>query len=154
MGIEIERKFLVINNDWRDIAKPLACRQGYIYAGKKGAVRVRTINEKGYLTVKSAMIGLTRLEFEYEIPLNDANNLLENMCANYIIEKQRSRITYGNHVWEIDEFHGYNKGLILAEIELNDENEIFERPSWIGKEVSSDTRYHNSNLSKKPFCQW
>ena len=154
MGIEIERKFLITGNDWRKGAQSSKYRQGYIFAEKKGVVRVRTIDQKGYLTIKSAPVGLKRQEYEYEIPLADANAMLDNLCENYIVEKKRYKIKFADHVWEIDEFTGRNEGLLLAEIELSDENESFERPPWIGEEISQDSKYHNSNLSKKPFCNW
>ena len=154
MAIEIERKFLITAMDWKKDAQSSFYRQGYIFAEKKGVVRVRTTDNKGYLTIKSTPLGLQRQEYEFEIPLVDANNMLENLCENYIIEKNRYKINYADHIWEIDEFTGDNKGLFLAEIELSDENESFIRPPWIGKEVSHDPKYYNSNLSKKPYCQW
>jgi CYTH domain-containing protein len=154
MGIEIERKFLIISDEWRKSAQPSCYRQGYIFAEKKGVVRIRTIDQKGFITIKSAPVGLKRHEYEYEIPFIDANAILENMCENYIIEKKRYKIKYAGHIWEVDEFTGYNEGLLLAEIELSDEEEIFKRPSWIGEEVSLDPKYQNSNLSKRPFSLW
>jgi len=154
MGIEIERKFLLKDDAWRDGAQSAYYRQGYIFAEKKGVVRVRTVDQQGFITIKSAPVGLKRQEYEYEIPLADANSMLETLCENFIIEKKRYKVKYGSHIWEIDEFEGHNRGLLLAEIELSDENESFKRPSWIGKEVSGDPKYHNSNLSKQPFDQW
>lgn len=154
MGIEIERKFLITNNGWKKGAKYSTCRQGYIFAEKKGVVRIRVIDQKGFVTIKSAPVVLTRQEYEYEIPLADANSMLEDLCDKYIVEKKRYKIKFGNHIWEIDEFTGHNEGLVLAEIELSNENETFEPPPWIGEEVSLDPKYHNSNLSKYPFNQW
>ena len=154
MGIEIERKFLITNNGWKKGAKYSTCRQGYIFAEKKGVVRIRVIDQIGFVTIKSAPVGLTRQEYEYEIPLADANAMLEDLCDKYIVEKKRYKIKFGNHVWEIDEFTGHNEGLVLAEIELSNENETFKPPPWIGEEVSLDPKYHNSNLSKYPFNQW
>lgn len=154
MSIEIERKFLITGNDWKQGAQFSQYRQGYIFAGKNGIVRVRTIDQKGYLTIKSAPVGLKRQEYEYEIPFSDANAMLDHMCKNYIVEKMRYKLKYADHTWEIDIFAGYNEGLTLAEIELSYENEPFERPPWIGKEVTQDPKYYNSNLSKKPYCQW
>ena len=154
MGIEIERKFLITNNGWKKGAKYSTCRQGYIFAEKKGVVRIRVIDQRGFVTIKSAPVGLTRQEYEYEIPLADANSMLEDLCDKYIVEKKRYKIKFGNHVWEIDEFTGHNEGLVLAEIELSNDNETFEPPPWIGEEVSLDPKYHNSNLSKYPFNQW
>ena len=154
MGIEIERKFLIAGDEWRGGAKSSFYRQGYIFAEKKGVIRIRTIDQIGFITIKSAPVGLMRQEYEYEIPFADANTMLDNMCDNYIVEKKRYKINYGKHVWEIDEFTGHNLGLLLAEIELTEENESFEQPSWLGDEVSHDPKYHNSNLSKLPFTQW
>ena len=117
-------------------------------------MRIRVIDQRGFVTIKSAPVGLTRQEYEYEIPLADANAMLEDLCDKYIVEKKRYKIKFGNHVWEIDEFTGHNEGLLLAEIELSNDNETFEPPPWIGEEVSLDPKYHNSNLSKYPFNQW
>ncbi|HEM49188.1 MAG TPA: CYTH domain-containing protein [Caldithrix sp.] len=154
MAVEIERKFLINGIDWKKDVRPSFYRQGYIFAEKKGVVRVRTIDQKGYLTIKSAPVGLKRQEYEFEIPLADANAMLDNLCENYIVEKKRYKIKFADHTWDIDEFTGHNEGLYLAEIELSDENETFEKPSWIGDEVSQNPKYHNSNLSKKPFTKW
>ncbi len=154
MSIEIERKFLITGSDWQQGPQPSQYRQGYIFAEEKGVVRVRIIDQKGYLAIKSAPVGLKRHEYEYEIPFSDANAMLDGLCENYIVEKMRYKLKYSDHIWEIDKFTGCNEGLIIAEIELSDENESFERPPWIGKEVTQDPKYHNSNLSKKPYCQW
>jgi len=154
MAVEIERKFLITGDGWRKGARASHYRQGYIFAEKKGIVRVRTIDQKGYLTIKTPSVGLKRQEYEYEIPLADAKAMLDNLCENYIVEKKRFTLSYADHIWEIDEFTGYNEGLFLAEIELSDESETFEQPPWIGEEVSMNPKYHNSNLSKKPYCQW
>lgn len=154
MGTEIERKFLIKNDEWKKNAQYSDYRQGYIFAEKKGIVRVRTVEQKGFITIKSAPVGLKRQEYEYEIPLADAIVMLETMCENYIVEKKRYKLKYGTHIWEIDEFTGHNEGLIVAEIELSDEDEEFEKPPWVGQEVSRNPKYHNSNLSKKPYKQW
>ena len=153
MAQEIERKFLVRTDEWRSLAKATRYRQGYLSSLKERVVRVRTIDDKGFLTIKGINEGLTRLEFEYDIPLADADNLLD-LCEKPIIEKTRSKIPLGGLVWEIDEFFGDNAGLIVAEVELESEDQAFEKPSWIGVEVSGDPRYFNSNLIKNPFTTW
>ena len=153
MAQEIERKFLVRTDEWRSLAKATRYRQGYLSSLKERVVRVRTIDDKGFLTIKGINEGLTRLEFEYDIPLADADNLLD-LCEKPIIEKTRSKIPLGGLVWEIDEFFGDNAGLIVAEVELESEDQAFEKPSWIGEEVSGDPRYFNSNLIKNPFTTW
>ena len=149
---EIERKFLV-NENIREILQnlsPKSIMQGYISNSESGVVRVRTKGEKGFLTIKSANQGISRTEFEYEIPLEEAREMLDLFCPTYI-SKNRYTIHFGQHIWEIDEFFGALEGLILAEIELTNEDETFELPLWISKEVSDDERYYNSNLihSKK-----
>jgi len=146
---EIERKFLV-NDEIRDILQnltPKKIQQGYISENEKGVVRVRTKGEKGFLTIKAANVGISRDEFEYEIPFEEAEQMLKLFCAVFI-SKERYTINYAEHVWEVDVFHGKLEGLIVAEIELGSENEIFELPRWISKEVSDDKRYYNSNLIK------
>jgi CYTH domain-containing protein len=154
MGKEIERKFLVDGDDWRSLGQPVRYRQGYLSTVKERTVRVRTIADKGYLTVKGVSTGISRAEFEYEIPVEDANAMLDALCERPLIEKNRHKIPFGKHTWEVDEFFGDNEGLILAEVELEDENETFESPSWIGQEVSDDARYFNANLIANPFCSW
>jgi adenylate cyclase len=153
MGREIERKFLVKGNAWRK-GKGARYRQGYLSSVKERTVRVRTINDKGYLTIKGIAIGATRLEFEYEIPVQEACELLNELCEKPMIEKDRYKIDYKGLVWEIDEFFGENEGLLVAEVELHSENQVFERPEWLGEEVTGDTRYFNSNLIKNPFTTW
>lgn len=144
---EIERKYLVNDEIHSLLANlnPKKIQQGYLAETEKGVVRVRTKGDKGFLTVKSANKGISREEFEYEIPKEDAERLLQLFCSVYI-SKDRYTINYGQHVWEVDVFGGKLDGLIVAEIELSSENEAFELPVWIGKEVSDDTRYYNSNL--------
>ena len=154
MGKEIERKFLVEGDDWRSLAQPIRYRQGYLSTVKERTVRVRTIGNKGYLTVKGVSAGIVREEFEYEIPLEDANAMLDSLCERPLIEKDRRKIPYGSQTWEVDEFFGDNSGLIMAEVELEDENETFEMPPWIGREVSDDTRYFNANLIASPYRDW
>jgi len=154
MAKEIERKFLVKGGAWRKLAKGTHYRQGYLSTVKERTVRVRTIDDKGYLTIKGITIGATRAEYEYEIPVEDANAMLDNLCEKPLIEKFRYKIGYEGFTWELDEFEGENQGLIVAEIELADENDKFKRPEWIGEEVTGDPRYFNSNLTKNPFTKW
>ena len=153
MAQEIERKFLVQSEEWRTLAKATRYRQGYLSSVKERVVRVRTIDDEGFLTIKGINEGLTRLEFEYDVPLEDAASLLE-LCEKPLIEKNRCKITLDGLVWEVDEFFGDNAGLIVAEVELESEDQAFEKPSWVGEEVSGDPRYFNSNLIQNPFTTW
>ncbi len=151
MGIEIERKFLLKNEDWRsEVKSKTIIKQGYLNSQKEKTVRVRVRNDKGYLTIKGINLNATRQEFEYEIPITDAELLLL-LCEMPIIEKIRNIILDDGKMWEIDEFERENKGLILAEIELDSEEEKFRIPSWLGEEVTHDTRYFNSNLLAHPY---
>ncbi len=154
MGIEIERKFLLSGNEWKDLAQGTRYRQGYLSASKESSVRVRTIDDKGYLTIKGKSVGAVRMEYEYEIPLEDAEVLLEELCAKPIIHKKRYKIKFDGFIWEVDEFFGENEGLVVAEIELASEDQPFTKPDWVGKEVTTDVRYFNSNLSKHPYSTW
>ncbi|HHL34783.1 MAG TPA: CYTH domain-containing protein [Desulfobulbaceae bacterium] len=154
MGYEIERKFLVVGNQWKKDGVGILYRQGYLSTQKEGTVRVRCIEDSAFLTVKGKNVGIRRLEFEYVIPLYDAETMLNNLCEQPIIEKYRYRITYKGFTWEVDEFLGENAGLVIAEIELDNEEQSFARPPWIGKEVSQDARYFNSALSIHPYRSW
>ncbi|MCG5030779.1 CYTH domain-containing protein [Mesosutterella sp. OilRF-GAM-744-9] len=154
MGKEIERKFLVVGGEWKKLAQGTAYRQGYLNSQKERTVRIRTIGDKAFLTVKGPTVGVTRLEFEYEIPYADCVTMLEQLAEKPIIEKNRYKIPQGPYTWEIDEFLGVNKGLVVAEIELPSEDAPFDKPAWIGREVSGDPRYFNSNLVKHPFTSW
>ena len=154
MGKETERKFLVQGDVWRSLAKGTAYRQGYLNSAKERTVRVRTIADKGYLTVKGITTGATRAEYEYEIPVAEADAMLTDLCEKPLIEKNRYKIQAGSHVWEIDEFFGENQGLVVAEVELTSEDQAFQKPEWIGGEVTGDPRYFNSNLIKHPFTRW
>lgn len=154
MPVEIERKFLIVDDSWRELAEGTAYRQGYLSTVKERTVRVRTIDDKGYLTVKGITIGATRAEYEYEIPAAEANEMLDTLCEQPIIEKKRYKIPRDGFTWEIDEFGGVNQGLIVAEIELEDENQEFSKPDWIGEEVTGDPRYFNSNLIANPYTAW
>ena len=154
MGTEIERKFLVDGNGWRQNAQAIQIRQGFLSTEPDRTVRVRAAGESGTLTIKSKNIGATRQEFEYNIPLADAHTLLDKLCERPLIEKTRYVVRVGPHAWEVDVFEGDNTGLIVAEIELAHEDESFEQPPWLGDEVTHDARYFNSNLVKVPFSTW
>ena len=155
MGIEIERKFLVTNDSWHEAAGPgIPIKQGYLVGGKDASVRVRLQGDTANLNIKSATLGVRRQEFEYPIPLADAKVLLNTLCHRPIIEKMRYLVPYANKQWEIDVFEGDNAGLIVAELELQDESEQYETPPWLGEEVSHDPRYYNTCLSQHPFKDW
>lgn len=153
MATEIERKFLVRGDGWQQ-APSRVLRQGYVCRSKERAVRVRTDGEHAYLTIKGATLGWSRLEFEYEIPLSDAEEMLDKLCERPLIEKRRYDVLVAGKHWEVDEFLGDNLGLVVAEIELQDEREVVQQPDWIGPEVTSDPRYLNANLVAAPYSQW
>lgn len=152
MATEIERKFLVVDDDWRK-GPGIEYRQGYLNRDKERTVRVRIAGDKAFLTIKGISIGASRAEFEYAIPLADAAQLLL-ICDGPLIEKTRYIVQHAGMTWEVDEFHGANDGLIVAEIELQSENQTFEKPAWVGREVTDDKRYYNSNLSIQPYANW
>ncbi|HKK05748.1 MAG TPA: CYTH domain-containing protein [Gammaproteobacteria bacterium] len=155
MATEIERKFLVTDDRWRNDADGgTPYRQGYLVGSERASVRVRLQGEKAYLNIKSATLGVRRLEFEYPVPAEDARVMLESLCDKPLIEKTRHFIDYGGHRWEIDVFGAENAGLVVAEIELDDEQEDFERPPWLGEEVSHDPRYYNVSLVRHPYKDW
>jgi adenylate cyclase len=154
MAAEIERKFLVKGDSWRKLAQGSRYVQGYISTAKQATVRVRIVGTQGYLTIKGATVQYTRSEFDYPIPVADAQEMLDTLCDRPFIEKMRYTIAYGNLIWEIDEFAGVNQGLIIAEVELSDEKQQIELPIWIGEEVSDNPKYFNSNLVKHPFSEW
>jgi adenylate cyclase len=154
MGTETERKFLVSGTAWKQGVHGRRLRQGYLSTDKERTVRVRATDEKAWMTIKGLTAGVTRTEFEYEIPVQDAHKLLDELCRQPIIDKTRYEIRVGGHLWEVDEFHGANDGLVVAEIELRSEDEAFERPRWLGEEVSHDPRYFNANLIQHPFRDW
>jgi adenylate cyclase len=154
MGLEIERKFLVTGAGWKALAAGVLTRQGYLSSAAERTVRVRIAGEKGFLTVKGVNRGVTRTEFEYPIPAADAAAMLDDLCERPLIEKTRYRIPFGAHVWEVDEFHGVNDGLVVAEVELASADEEPALPPWVGREVSRDAHYFNANLVKKPFTTW
>jgi CYTH domain-containing protein len=155
MGIEIERKFLVHKAIWNKVSKGKGAylKQGYIVTDPTKTIRVRIADEQGYLTIKGKSTGIARQEFEYEIPKHEASELLQNFTTSSL-EKIRYRLQYLGKTWEVDEFLDLNEGLIVAEIELESENEKFEIPEWIDKEVSGDKKYYNSYLSQFPFKSW
>jgi adenylate cyclase len=154
MGVEIERKFLVFGNEWRRLGRPVLLRQGYLSADPERTVRVRIEGTAAMLTVKSRSNGATRGEWEYPIPLEDAQMMLDHLCNKPLIEKYRSPITYHGMIWEIDEFLSDNAGLLVAEIELTAEDQVFAKPDWVGEEVTHDARYFNSNLVRHPYSTW
>ncbi len=154
MAKEIERKFLLKNDSWRPLAKGCYYCQGYILTQGKQTVRARIAGDQGYLTLKGPAAGISRSEFEYKIPVADAQAILSELCEQPLIEKYRYRIPMGDVVWEVDEFLGENQGLILAEVELSDPRQIVDRPIWVGPEVTGDPRYYNSNLVQNPFKRW
>lgn len=153
MGREIERKFLVSSDDWREGARGVLCRQGYLSSAPERVVRVRIMGDGATLTIKGVTAGLTRPEFEYAIPVAEAEELLL-LCERPIVEKTRFRINHGGLIWEVDEFHGANAGLILAECELEAEDQAIIAPDWVGEDVSGDSRYYNANLVNHPFSAW
>ncbi len=154
MPTEIERKFLVKGDEWRTLATGTVYRQGYLSTKKGCTVRVRLVGDRGYLTIKGSTKGISRAEYEYPIPAQDAQEMLDNLCEPPLIEKTRYKIEFAGLTWEVDEFAGENQGLIVAEVELTDENQTIQLPDWIGKEVSDDPRYYNVNLTQHPYSQW
>jgi len=154
MGTEIERKFLVVGEAWRTLGEGTRYRQGYLSTVKERTVRVRRAGNKGALTVKGVSVGATRKEYEYEIPAADADEMIDQLCEKPIVEKIRYRIPIGDLTWEVDEFFGVNEGLIVAEVELQSEDQPFDKPDWIGEEVTGDPKYFNANLVARPFSTW
>ena len=154
MGQEVERKFLVVGESWRERAKGSELRQGFLSTHPERAVRVRVAGDQAWLTIKGKTVGATRAEFEYAIPLEDAKRLLDELCERPLVEKVRYTLEAGSHTWEIDVFEGVNAGLVVAEIELGGEDEPFEKPAWLGEEVTHDPRYFNSNLVRHPYRDW
>ncbi|WP_426327488.1 CYTH domain-containing protein [Pedobacter sp. R-06] len=155
MGKEIERKFLIDQQKWDNLSKPEGklFRQGYLLSDKDKTIRVRATETKGFLTIKGQTIGATRMEYEYEIPVAEATELLDNFSLSEL-SKTRYEIPFNGKLWEIDVFLGANKGLVVAEIELNSEDEIFALPDWVSREVTEEEKYYNSNLTINPFKDW
>ncbi len=154
MPSEIERKFLLASTGFLKGLERSYYRQGYLPTCDHTVVRLRIVKNKAYLTIKGENRGIVRLEFEYEIPLTDAHEMMQCLCTQPTIEKYRYLCKWGGHTWEIDEFLGKNAGLFVAEVELTEENERVELPDWIGQEVSGDPKYYNSSLARTPFCEW
>ena len=155
MAVEIERKFLVNDDSWREqVLRSSKMQQGYLNEAKQSSVRVRVAGDKAYLNIKSATLGIYRKEYEYAIPVGDAQEILSELAQKPLIEKTRYYVENAGHLWEVDVFEGDNAGLVVAELELCDEDEAFERPSWVGAEVSGDQRYYNVCLAKHPFKSW
>lgn len=155
MATEIERKFLVSDESWREVAdKGTVIVQGYLCAERDRTVRVRLTGGNARLTIKGAGEGIARSEYEYDIPGRDAREMLDRLCVGTSIAKTRYRVAHFGHIWEVDVFEGANAGLVLAEIELGSTDESFELPDWAGAEVSEDERYYNAYLSRHPFTQW
>ncbi len=155
MALEIEHKFLLKNDNWRKhVTRSVNYRQGYLCGNDKTSIRVRTSNANAWLNIKSATIGNHRQEFEYEIPLAEAEEILNTLCHRPLIEKTRHFVEHDQHLWEIDEFSGDNAGLIVAEVELESLDETFSLPDWVAQEVTHDLRYYNNNLCKNPYKNW
>lgn len=154
MAVEIERKFRTNGVDFLANQEGERLIQGYLSHDPRATVRLRVQGDRAWLTIKGKTHGASRSEFEYPIPSADAHAMLEEMCPEGVIDKTRYRIRVGEHVWEVDEFHGDNRGLVVAEVELDSEDQPFERPPWLGKEVTGDPRYYNSALSRTPYVQW
>lgn len=155
MGTEIERKFLLCSDAWRELAsRATRYRQGYLSGAKSVSVRVRIAGDQGFLNIKSVTLDVSRAEYDYPIPLEDAAELLERFCARPLIEKTRYLVPYRGHVWEVDVFEGENAGLVVAEVELSRTDEPFQKPHWIGEEVSADPRYYNVSLVTHPYKDW
>jgi CYTH domain-containing protein len=154
MGTEIERKFLLCSDVWRKGATGTMYRQGYLNSAKERTVRIRTVGDQAFLTIKGITVGATRAEYEYPIPFDECNAMLDTLAEKPLIEKKRYKIKRGDLTWEIDEFFGDNQGLIVAEVELQSESQAFDKPDWVGDEVGGDPRYFNSNLIKHPYTRW
>lgn len=153
MGLEIERKFRVADESWRTASPGQMIAQGYLSRDPDRTVRVRVAGDQAWLTIKGRNEGIRRAEYEFAIPAAEARGLLE-LCLPGVIEKTRHRIPHGGHLWEVDEFHGANAGLVIAEVEITDESVIPLPPPWLGPEVSDDPRYFNSSLAVHPFSEW
>jgi adenylate cyclase len=155
MAIEIEHKFLLSNDTWRqNVSKQFEYQQGYLTSAPTSSIRIRISDDQAWLNIKSATIGTQRHEYEYIIPLEDARELMINLCGKPFIDKTRYIVINDKNTWEIDEFHGANEGLVIAEIELSSVDEIFTKPEWLGSEVTNERRYYNNNLAVNPFTLW
>jgi adenylate cyclase len=155
MATEIEHKFLLRDDRWRSqVERSARMRQGYLTSDARCSVRVRIADGQGFLNLKSGTLGIQRSEYEYPIPLAEAEEILDMLCEKPLLEKTRHFLWFGEHLWEIDEFEGDNAGLIVAEVELSRSDEPFARPDWLGEEVSHDIRYYNSQLARHPYQTW
>ena len=154
MATEIERKYLVRNDAWREATVGILFRQGYLSTEPDRTVRVRLEGDIGKLTIKGKTEGIRRSEYEYQIPLQEATELLNTLCLRPLIEKTRYRVEHAGLIWEIDEFYGANEGLVMAEVELESEDTEISLPDWVGQEVSDNPRYNNANLVALPFKDW
>ena len=162
MATEIERKFLVKPEEWQQfrqnsdptLLSSTLYRQGYIFSSVNKTVRIRIAGDRGFITIKGPTVGYSRSEFEYSIPLADAEVMLNQLCELPLIEKTRHKVAWDNLIWEVDEFAGDNQGLMVAEVELSDTNQAITLPDWAGEEVSDDPRYFNASLAKHPFTRW
>jgi len=153
MAVETERKFLVSGDAWRSFGRGVPYAQGYLARGNGITVRIRIAGKNAFFTVKGPVEGISRPEFEYPVPVEDAREMLR-LCKDPVIEKTRTRVPHASHVWEVDEFGGENRGLIVAEVELSSPDEEVALPPWIGVEVTADPRYYNSNLAVHPYRDW
>jgi adenylate cyclase len=152
MATEIERKFLVVNDGWRDAVESEShIMQGYLAENPNATVRVRLAGERAFLTIKGRMQGISRSEYEYAIPAEDAAAMLSSLAVSPPIDKVRYKVRHGDHLWDLDVFAGENAGLVMAEVELGSEDESFAVPDWAGREVSGDKRYYNVNLARHPY---
>lgn len=155
MATEIEHKFLIRDERWRSqVDRSVRMRQGYLTSDARCSVRVRVADNQGFLNIKSGTLGIQRSEYEYPIPLAEAEEILDTLCEKPLLEKIRHYVRFGGHLWEIDEFAGDNTGLIVAEVELSHPQETFARPDWLGEDVSHDIRYYNSQLARHPYKTW
>ncbi len=154
MGKEVERKYRVSSEAWRALGRGIHYRQGSLNSNKERTVRIRSTGEKAYITIKGITVGATRAEYEYEIPVADADAIIDTLAERPIIEKRRYEIPYGGVIVQVDEFLGENTGLVVAEVELEREDQVFEKPVWLGDEVTSDPRYYNANLVRHPYSKW
>lgn len=154
MGREIERKFLVTSDAWRGAGPGTSIRQGYLSLDPERTVRIRTAGDRAWITVKGLSKGASRDEFEYAIPVKDADAMLDGLRVGPVLEKTRTRVPFGGRTWEVDEFRGENAGLVVAELELDAEDATIALPPWVGREVTQDPRYYNSSLTMNPWSRW
>lgn len=155
MATEIERKFLLVSDEWRQwVSRSEVFRQGYLSNNPQASVRVRIANDTATLNIKGMTLGVQRPEYEYEIPLHDAAELLDQLCIRPLIEKTRHFVEFGGNLWEIDEFHGDNAGLVVAEVELDSLDQVIAMPAWAGQDVSHLERYYNVRLTQYPYSRW